>query len=282
MQYGVLIFPTDYSISPADLARAAEERGFESMWFAEHSHIPVSRISPWPGGGELPKMYYDTLDPLVALGSAASVTSTIKLCTGICLVVQRDPIHLAKEVATIDQLSGGRMVLGVGGGWNAEEMADHGTEFKTRFKLMAERIAAMKLLWTENEAEYHGEFVDFDPTFSWPKPVQKPHPPIIVGGAFPYGAKRAIEYGDGWMPVGGRAIDLVEQMPRFRQMVAESGRDPDSFEVGLYGTRPEADYVKRLADAGVSRAIFALPSAGADEVLPLLDQFAGIAREVGG
>ncbi len=281
MQYGVFIFPTDYSITPAELARAAEERGFESMWFAEHSHIPVSRISPWPGGGDLPKMYYDTFDPLVALASAASVTSTILLCTGICLVVQRDPIHLAKEVATVDQLSGGRMVLGVGGGWNAEEMADHGTDFKTRFKLMAERIAAMKLLWTDTEAEYHGEFVDFDPTFSWPKPVQKPHPPIVVGGAFPHGAKRAIEYGDGWMPVGGRAADLVEVMPRFRQMVAESGRDPDTFEVGLYGTRPEADYVKRLADAGVSRAIFPLPSAGADEVLPLLDQFAAIAREVG-
>ena len=281
MQFGVCIFPTDYSITPADLAVAAEQRGFESMWFAEHSHIPLSRKSPWPGGGDLPKMYYDTMDPLVALASAATVTSTIKLCTGICLVVQRDPIHLAKEVATLDLLSKGRMLFGVGGGWNADEMADHGTDFKTRFKLMAERIAAMKVIWTEDEAEYHGEFVDFDPTFAWPKPVQKPHPPIHVGGVFPYGARRAIEYGDGWMPVGGRALDLVEVLPRFRQMLAEAGRDPDGFEVSLYGTRPEADTVKRLADAGVARAVFSLPSAGADEVLPLLDQFAEIGRQVG-
>ena len=281
MQFGVFIFPTDYSITPADLAVAAEQRGFESMWFAEHSHIPLSRKSPWPGGGDLPKMYYDTMDPLVALASAATVTSTIKLCTGICLVVQRDPIHLAKEVATLDLLSKGRMLFGVGGGWNADEMADHGTDFKTRFKLMAERIAAMKVIWTEDEAEYHGEFVDFDPTFAWPKPVQKPHPPIHVGGVFPYGARRAIEYGDGWMPVGGRALDLVEVLPRFRQMLAEAGRDPDGFEVSLYGTKPEADHVKRLVDAGVARAVFSLPSAGADEVLPLLDQFAEIGRQVG-
>ena len=212
MEYGVTIFPTDYSISPADLAVAAEERGFDSMWFAEHSHIPVSRKSPWPGGADLPKMYYDTFDPFVALASAASVTTKIKLATGICLVVQRDPIHTAKEVASLDHVSNGRVLFGIGAGWNAEEMEDHGTDFKRRFKVMRERIEAMKALWSENEAEYHGEFVNFDPTFAWPKPVQKPNPPIHVGGGFPGGAKRAIRYGDGWMPIYGRD-DITEYLP---------------------------------------------------------------------
>jgi probable F420-dependent oxidoreductase len=170
MEFGITIFPTDYSISPADLAMEAEERGFESMWFAEHSHIPVSRKSPWPGGPELPKMYYDTLDPFVALASAATVTSTIKLATGICLVVQRDPIHTAKEVASVDQLSKGRFLFGVGAGWNAEEMEDHGTDFSRRFKLMRERIEAMQALWTQDEASYKGEFVNFEASFARPKP----------------------------------------------------------------------------------------------------------------
>ncbi|MBT4486451.1 MAG: TIGR03619 family F420-dependent LLM class oxidoreductase, partial [Rhodospirillaceae bacterium] len=158
MEYGVSIFPTDYSISPAELAVATEERGFESLWFPEHSHIPLSRTSPWPGGGDLPKQYYDCMDPLVALATAAAVTKKIRLCTGICLIIQRDPIQLAKEVATLDQLSGGRVVLGVGAGWNAEEMADHGTAFDSRFRLMAERVAAIKTIWTESKPEFSGEF----------------------------------------------------------------------------------------------------------------------------
>ncbi|MBT7759163.1 MAG: TIGR03619 family F420-dependent LLM class oxidoreductase, partial [Rhodospirillaceae bacterium] len=174
MEYGVSIFPTDYSISPAELAVATEERGFESLWFPEHSHIPLSRTSPWPGGGDLPKQYYDCMDPLVALATAAAVTKKIRLCTGICLIIQRDPIQLAKEVATLDQLSGGRVVLGVGAGWNAEEMADHGTAFDSRFRLMAERVAAIKTIWTESKPEFSGEFVNFEPMMTWPKPVQKP------------------------------------------------------------------------------------------------------------
>jgi probable F420-dependent oxidoreductase len=276
MKYGVAIFSTDYSIKPAELAVAAEDRGFESLWFPEHSHIPLSRQSPWPGGGELPKHYYDCMDPLVAMATAASVTKRILLCTGICLVVQRDPIQLAKEVATLDQLSNGRVVLGVGGGWNAEEMADHGTDFKSRFRLMAERIAAMKIIWTESKPAFKGEFVNFEPMMAWPKPVQTPHPPILVGGGFPHGAKRAIEYGDGWMPLGGRGWDVLDTLPRFRQMAAEAGRDPDSLGITIFGADGNEDMLKGYQDASVERTVFTLPSAGRGEVLALLDQYAKI------
>ncbi|MFP6746258.1 MAG: LLM class F420-dependent oxidoreductase [Alphaproteobacteria bacterium] len=276
MDYGVAIFATDYTITPAELAVAAEERGFESLWFPEHSHIPLSRISPWPGGGDLPKHYYDCMDPIVAMATAASVTKTIRLCTGICLIIQRDPIQLAKEVATLDQLSGGRVVLGVGGGWNAEEMADHGTAFDSRFRLMDERVAALKVIWTENKPEFSGEFVNFEPMMAWPKPVQKPHPPILVGGGFPHGARRAIEYGDGWMPLGGRGWDPLETLPRFRQMAAEADRDPDSLNITIFGAEDDTDTNKSYRDAGVGRAVFVLPSSGRDEILPLLDQYAKI------
>ena len=185
MHFGVSMFHTDYSIPAVQLARALEDRAFESMWAPEHSHIPVPRRTPFPGGGEVPKPYYEVMDPFVVLSAAAAVTKTLKLATGVCLVVQRDPIQTAKLVASIDQVSGGRFLFGVGGGWNAEEIEDHGTAFKTRFKLMRERIEAMKEIWTKDKAEYHGEFVDFPTMMTWPKPAQKPYPPIIVGGAFP-------------------------------------------------------------------------------------------------
>ena len=280
MEYGVTIFPTDYSISPADLAVAAEERGFESMWFAEHSHIPVSRISPWPGGADLPKMYYDTFDPFIALASAASVTTRIKLATGICLVIQRDPIHTAKEIASLDQISKGRVLFGVGAGWNAEEMEDHGTDFKRRFKVMRERIEAMKELWTQNEAEYHGEFVNFDATFAWPKPIQKPYPPIHVGGGFPGGAKRAIRYGDGWMPIFGRD-DITEHLPEFRKMAEEAGRDPSTLEVSIFGCTPKPDLLEKFRNAGITRCVFGLPPADRDTVLPMLDQYTEVKQQIG-
>jgi probable F420-dependent oxidoreductase len=215
MRFGLCTFPTDYSMPFPDLAAAAEERDFESIWVAEHSHIPVSRKSPYPGGGDLPKMYYDTLDPFTVLAAAASVTKTIKLATGICLVIQRDPIHTAKEVASVDQLSKGRFLFGVGGGWNQDEMENHGTDFDRRFATLREKIEAMKAIWSQKEASYHGDFVNFDPIFAWPKPVQKPHPPIHVGGAFPGGAKRAIRYGDGWIPVGD-AEGALRHMPDVR------------------------------------------------------------------
>ncbi len=277
MHHGVMMFVTDYSMGPSELAVAAEERGFESLWLPEHSHIPASRRSPWPGGPELPKMYYDTMDPFVALGAAAAVTDTIKLATGICLVVQRDPIQTAKEVATLDQISGGRFLFGVGAGWNAEEMEDHGTDFATRFELMRERVLAMKAIWTEDEAEYHGRYVDFDPMMAWPKPARKPHPPVLVGGGFPHGARRAIDFGEGWMPIGGRDLDIAELLPRFRQMAAEGDRDPDDLPVTAYGAKANADTVGRLGDAGVDRVVYGLPSATAEEVLPILDRHAALA-----
>ncbi len=272
MQAGAVMFMTDYSMPPADLAIALEERGFESVWVPEHSHIPTSRKSPWPGGPELPKMYYDAMDPFVSLAAMASVTKKLLLGTGICLVVQRDPIQLAKETASLDQISGGRFLFGIGGGWNAEEMADHGTEFKTRFKLMGERVDAIKTIWRDSKAEYHGEFVDFDSMMTWPKPIQKPNPPIHVGGGFPHGARRAIEYGEGWMPIGAR-FDVLDSVSRFRQMAAEADRDPDTIELTVFGLNPNDD-LEPYADANFGRIVFNLPSETADTILPLLDKYA--------
>jgi probable F420-dependent oxidoreductase len=249
----------------------AEARGFESLWLPEHTHIPTSRKSPWPGGAELPKYYYDTYDPFLSLAAAAAVTKKIKLATGICLVVERDPIHTAKEVSTIDRLSGGRFIFGIGGGWNAEEMASHGTAFATRFKLMRERIEAMKTIWLQPKAKFSSEFVNFDEMMQWPKPVQKPHPPIVVGGGFPHAAKRAIAYGDGWIPIGGRS-DPLDVLPQFRQMAKDAGRDPASLSFDVFGAPREPDTLKRYRESGVDRAIFMLPSKSRDEVLPLLDR----------
>jgi probable F420-dependent oxidoreductase len=274
MHLGFTIFPTDYSIPLHELALEAEQRGFESLWVAEHSHIPTSRKSPWPGGGDLPKMYYDTLDPFVALSAAAAVTSRIKLATGICLVVQRDPIHTAKQVASIDRISNGRFLFGVGAGWNEEEMNNHGTAFEGRFALLRERVEAMIAIWTQNEAEYHGKYVDFDPIFMWPKPVQKPHPPIHVGGAFPGGARRAARYGNGWIPIAGRADDIASHVVEFRKLAAEAGRDPASLEVSAFGAAGKKEEVERHRDAGFDRLVFGLPPAGRDVVLPVLDRCA--------
>src|SRR5438309_11085252 len=192
MDFGVLMCMTDYAISAPALAQALEERGFESLWVPEHSHIPLSRKTPFPGGGDLPKQYYDAMDPFVMLSAAAAVTKRLKLGTGVCLVIQRDTIQTAKLVASLDQISSGRLLFGIGGGWNAEEIENHGTEFTSRFKKMREQIEAMKEIWTKSTAEYHGDIVDFSPMMTWPKPVQKPHPPVILGGAFPWAARRAV------------------------------------------------------------------------------------------
>src|SRR5215469_14854866 len=223
MQFGAAMFFTDYSMAPGELARALEARGFESLWAPEHSHIPVSRASPFPNGGELPKQYYDVMDPFVTLTVAAIATKTLKVGTGVCLVQQRDPIQTAKLVASLDQVSQGRFLFGVGGGWNQDEMENHGTDYKTRFKLVRERIEAMKEIWTKSKAEYHGDMVAFDPVMTWPKPVQKPYPPILVGGAFPQAARRAIRYGDGWCPIGGRpGADPLAALEQFRQMARDA------------------------------------------------------------
>ena len=273
MKFGVAMFMTDYSISPAELARAVEERGLESLWAPEHSHIPLPRTSPWPGGGDLPKMYYDVMDPFVVLSVAAAVTTTLKVGTGVCLVVQRDPIQVAKEVASLDQVSGGRFLFGVGGGWNAEEMGNHGTEFKSRFKLMRERIEAMKAIWTEKQPEYQGEMVKLQKMMTWPKPVQKPHPPIIVGGGFPHAARRAIRYGDGWIPLGGR-MDLISVIPEFYRMAEEAGRKREELPISNFGVKVGDDSIARSADAGVERVVISLPSEPRDTILPMLDKIA--------
>ncbi len=273
MKFGVTMFPTDYAIPPHELAMEAEARGFESVWFPEHSHIPTSRKSPWPGGAELPKYYYDSYDPFVAMGAAAVVTKTIKLGTGVCLVVQRDPIHTAKEVSTVDRLSNGRVLFGIGGGWNAEEMADHGTtDFKGRFKLMRERIEAMKEIWTKSKPKYSGDMVKFDEMMQWPKPVQKPHPPIILGGGFPQGARRAAAYGNGWMPIGGRGGDVLGMIKPFQEMLKEKGRKPEDGPITLFAVGMDVDALKRARDAGVDRVVFGVPVEAKDKVLPVLDK----------
>ena len=270
MKIGAAMFFTDYSMMPGELARALEERGFDSVWAPEHSHIPLGRKTPFPGGGDLPKKYYDAMDPFVTLTAAAAATTTLKVGTGVCLVNQRDPIQTAKAVASLDLLSGGRFLFGVGNGWNQDEMENHGTVFATRHKLVRERIEAMKVIWTKSKAEYHGEMVAFDPLMAWPKPVQKPHPPIWVGGAFPYGARRAVRYGDGWLPL--RRREVREVLPQFREMCREAGREP--LPVTIWEAKEDLDSLKRDRDAGVERIIVSLDSAKADAILPLLDRWA--------
>jgi probable F420-dependent oxidoreductase len=260
----------------ADLAQALEARGFESVWAPEHSHIPTSRRSPYQAGGDLPKQYYDVMDPFVSLSAAAAATKTIKLGTGVCLVIQRDTIQTAKSVASLDQVSGGRFLFGIGGGWNAEEMEDHGTEFKTRFKKMREQIEAMKQIWTRDAAEYHGDLVEFGPMAAWPKPVQKPHPPVIVGGAFPHSARRALRYGDGWIPNASRQqyADVTDFLPQFRQMAAEMGRDIVEVPVTIWGATEDYERLRRYQDQGIARVIVSLPPENAEMTLPALDRWA--------
>jgi alkanesulfonate monooxygenase SsuD/methylene tetrahydromethanopterin reductase-like flavin-dependent oxidoreductase (luciferase family) len=323
----------------------------------------LTRKSPFPSGGDLPKKYYDVMDPFVVLGAAAAVTKTLLLGTGICLIAQRDPIQTAKQVASIDQVSGGRFLFGIGNGWNEDEMANHGTAFASRHKLARERIEAMKAIWTQSKAEYHGEFVNFDPMMTWPKPVQKPHPPILVGGAFPYGARRALAYGNGWnedemanhgtvftsrhklarerveamkeiwtkskaeyhgefvnfdpmmtwpkpvqkphppilvggaFPYGARRAlrygngwmphrtrsqyaDVQALLPKFREMAAEAGRDPASVPITIWGAKENLDLLKRDRDDGVSRLVVSLDSGKADTILPELDRWATLIRQL--
>jgi probable F420-dependent oxidoreductase len=282
MQIGAAMFFTDYSMAPTELGRALEERGFESMWAPEHSHIPLSRKSPFPSGGELPKQYYDAMDPLVALSVAAAATKKLKLGTGVCLVIQRDTIQTAKAVASLDQVSGGRFLFGIGGGWNQDEMEDHGTVYATRFKKMREQIEAMREIWTKSKPEYHGETVDFPPMMTWPKPVQNPLP-VIVGGAFPHGARRALRYGNGWIPHSRRPQyeDVTDFLPQFRQMAAEAGRDPAEVPVTVWGAPENADRLQRYRDQAVARVVVSLPAEPAAKTLPRLDRWAELIRHIG-
>ncbi|MFL6213385.1 MAG: LLM class F420-dependent oxidoreductase [Blastocatellia bacterium] len=278
MFYAAGMFATDYAIRPDDLARELEARNFESFWVPEHTHIPASRRSPYPGGSDLPKDYWHTYDPFVALTAAASVTTKLKVATGICLIIERDPITTAKEVASLDMLSNGRFLFGIGGGWNAEEMENHGTEFKTRFALLRERVLAMKEIWTKEDAEYHGRFVNFDPIWSHPKPVQKPHPPILMGGDGPKTFDRVIEFCDGWLPIGYRMESLPEKIGELRRRAEAAGRDPQTISITIFGAKPEREGLDQLEAAGVERVIFMLPAADRDTVMPLVDRFTGLIR----
>lgn len=277
MEFGASIFFTDYSISPTELAVALEERGFDSLWVAEHSHIPVPRRTPPPGGGELAKRYYDVMDPFVTLGAASAVTKTLKLATGICLVIQRDTIQTAKSVASIDQVSGGRFLFGIGGGWNAEEIEAHGTVFATRMQKMREQIEAMKEIWTKTTAEYEGQIVKVPSMQTWPKPTHKPYPPILVGGAFPWAARRAVRYGDGWFP-NATSGDPEDYMPAFQKMATEAGRG--SLPVTIGGAPEDAGKLKRFRELGAVRVNVSLPAEGRDQILPILDRWAALRGQV--
>jgi len=283
MKIGAVMFFTADSMPPAVLGRELEDRGFESLWVPEHTHVPLTRLTPYVGGGPLPRPYYDIFDPFLALNSAAAATSKLKIGTGICLVVQRDPIVTAKMVSSIDQLSGGRFLFGVGNGWNRDEIENHGTAFATRNKLARERIEAMRTIWTRDEPSYHGEFVNFEPMNQWPKPLQKPYPPIIVGGAFPYAAQRAIRYGDGWIPRADRlehdGIGVV--IKKFRDMATEAGRDPASLPVSIFRVPDELEKLRFCQEIGVDRVVFSLPAEKADKILPILDRWVEVKRELG-
>jgi len=272
VNFGVAIFPTEYAISMTELAPAAEQLGFESLWVAEHSHIPTSRESPWPGGPELPKQYWHTMDPFVALTVAALASKTIRIATGICLLIQRDPIHTAKETASLDVVSGGRFIFGIGGGWNREEMADHGTDFKGRWKVLREKTEAIKAIWTNDPAEYHGDTVDFGPMWAFPKPLQKPHPPVILGGSGPKILERVVRYADGWMPNRG---DVVERIPELQRMARDAGRDPIPV---TYYPKANAGEIERLREAGVDRLIWYVPADGRDAALRKLEELGALIR----
>lgn len=274
MLIGVSMFATDYAIRTDDLAREAEARGFESLWVPEHTHIPSSRRTPWPGGAELPREYSHSYDPFVALMLAAAVTNTIKVGTGICLVIERDTITLAKEIASLDRLSGGRFLFGIGGGWNAEEMEHHGTVFKTRFKKMGEQVHALKTIWTQDEAEFHGDFVNFEPLWSWPKPLQQPHPPIFLGGETSYTLQRVVDYCDGWLPRSRRPELILQGIGELRERAAKAGRDMKTISVTASGAPGDPKLLDSYRAAGCDRCILSLPSAGRDAVLPILDTYA--------
>ncbi len=278
MHTGVFMFSTDYSMRIDDLAREVEARGFESLFVPEHTHIPTSRRSPFGGGGELPKEYWHTVDPFVGLMAAASVTKTLKVGTGICLIIERDTIVTAKAAATLDFLSNGRFLFGIGAGWNAEEMENHGTDFKTRFKKMGEQVRAMREIWTKDEPKFHGEHVHFDPLWSWPKPVQKPGPPILLGGESGHTLQRVVDYCDGWFPRGRAADKIIPGLKDLEQRAAKAGRDMKTISVSVFAAAPDEAVLDSYRKAGITRSIFRLPSEGRDTILPMLDTYAKLIK----
>jgi probable F420-dependent oxidoreductase len=278
MRVGAFYFPVDYGINIAELARALEDRGFGSLYVPEHTHIPLSRKTPFPGGGEIPKRYSHTHDPFVCLAFAAAATKRLELGTGICLLPQHEPIVTAKAIASLDQLSGGRFVFGIGGGWNVDEMENHGARYETRFKMMREHVLAMKELWTREQASFHGEFVKFDPVWSWPKPAQKPHPPIILGGETDYTLRRVVEYCDGWLPRPRGGFDVVKGVERLRQMATAKGRDPATLITTVFAAPEDARVLESYDKAGIQGALLALPDGTRDEILRHLDKVAPLAK----
>jgi len=278
MHTGVLMFATDYAIRIDELAREAESRGFESLFVPEHTHIPTSRRSPFAGGAELPKEYWHTVDPFVGLMAAAAATKNLKVGTGICLIIERDTIVTAKAAATLDFLSGGRFLFGIGAGWNAEEMENHGTAFKTRYKKMREQVLAMKEIWTKDEPQFRGEFVNFDPLWSWPKPVQKLGPPVLLGGESTHTLKRVVDYCDGWFPRGRAAERILPGLEELKTLAAKAGRDMKTISVNVFGATPDEAVLDSYRKAGITRAMFRLPSESRDTILPLLDRHAKLIK----
>ena len=278
MRVGAFYFPADYGINMAELAKALEDRGFDSLFVPEHTHIPASRKSPFPGGGELPKRYSHTHDPFVALSFAAAATKKLKLGTGILLVPQHEPIVTAKAIASLDQLSGGRFIFGIGGGWNVEEMEDHGAKYQTRFKQMREHVLPMKELWTKEEASFDGEFVKFDRVWSWPKPALQPHPPVILGGETDHTLRRVIEYCDGWFPRPRGGFDVVKGVTHLRQMAEKAGRDPSTITTIVFGSANDAKVLESYDKAGIQSALLAIPDDSRDEILRYLDKIAPLAK----
>jgi probable F420-dependent oxidoreductase len=277
MRVGAFYFSADYGIDIAELGRALEDRGFASLYVPEHTHIPVSRRTPFPAGGELPKKYSHTYDPFVALAFAAAATQKLLVGTGICLIPERDPIVTAKCVASLDRLSGGRFIFGIGGGWNVEEMENHGARYHTRFKMMRERILAMKALWTEDEASFHGEFVDFDPVWSWPKPAQRPHPPILLGGESDYTLRRIVDYCDGWIPRPVAGFTPEGAVDRLRRMAEAKGRDTKSLSISVFRAPADKAALDKYRAAGIDEALLEIPDLSRSEILQLLDRYAPLA-----
>ncbi len=275
-EFGALIFPTDYSMQPVPLAKAIEERGLDSIFFPEHTHIPASRRTPYPAGGDLPREYSHTYDPFVALAACAGATERIKLGTGICLVVERDVLTLAKEISSIDRISGGRFILGIGAGWNAEEMENHGIDYNTRWKVVREKILAMREIWTKDEAEFHGEFVDFDPVWSNPKPVQEGGPPVLMGATSKWSYDRIAEYCDGWLPIAGLE---GEHIPEIKKAWKNRGRN-DQPLLAMFGVPPDEAFINAKMEQGFSHLVFGLPPEGEETVLPLLDRYAMLAEKM--
>lgn len=276
MNIGISTFPTDYSVDIAVLAKRAEEIGFESLWVPEHPILPVNASSPWPGSadGVIPKVYADIVDPFVALGRASAVTSTMKLGTGICLVPERNPLLLAKEVATLDMYSGGRFLFGIGAGWHREETEIMGGDFPHRWTQTKESVLAMKSLWTEVESEYHGNYYDFPPVYSFPRPTQRPHPPVYLGGMARNVYKRVVEWGDGWMPNRVTPDDISAGRQKLNELASEAGRDPESINISVFGQPADCNLVSALFEAGADRVMIRVETADQDATFAQLDQIA--------